>query len=299
MENSFQSPASSHKKACDQSLPLSPQCRVFFRSETLSVCVSFLPIRFITMVMCSLRLGLAAKSLLIDHILRCMVTEIPQVQLSAWKDALRNVPQNLIVPTINGVYLSFLRGVGVSRNLSHERAYSFVGYWIDEVSVKHCQPRTFADWRYSGYFSSKRSREGLLVTLRERIDGITNWHESVRRDDLLTPRGHTMNLNYMRRYIAVCNFLVELTQSSFSLEWLNIDGRKWGFRGMDTVNQDEPRLHISVNRADVERLNAAYAAAQSSECLPEFRFIPFEYDSASGMIWQTEFQFTDPLPSPV
>lgn len=266
------------------------QGSVFFRSEILLTCLSFLPIKYITMVICTKKFGQAEKDAALQLILQCVHSEIPGVSLDSWREALGGVKGSDIISTINRVYLSFVHFVGFSRNLLHESSIEFMWDWIDRTLGVDAVPRSLADFRYSGYFSSRRARNEMCNALDRLIVVTNNWCR-----DLIAgsndPIEHRRYTEQKDQKVAVCTFLKELCETSFSLERLNINGRRWGSFGMDTVSQDKPSLFICVSRTDVQRLNEKY-----EKLINGFR--PFEYTLASGMIWWTDYDYNEPLPSP-
>ena len=279
----------------DNDRPQSPsrQCRDFFGSEMLPSLLSFLPIHFITMVMCTRNFSLSDRSAALGIILQRIGEYIPEVKLSAWHTALSSVPQRDVIPTINHVYLSFVHSVGISRNLTHEHIELFNEYWIDFATGGSDSPRELADWRYSGYFASRQFRVWLCKTFEKFGERVTNSYTSS-DEPHHTLAVRTRRLNYYQQFTGICNFLKELTETSFSLEWLNIDGQRWAFSEMHLVTQDTPKLYISVSRADVDRLNAVYAANQTFQT----RFRPFDYDLTSTIRYMNDYHYDAPLPDP-
>jgi hypothetical protein len=277
-----------------QAPPKSPLSQVFFDIQTLVVCLSFLPIKSISVVLCTLKLSPRDKEEVIKIIIKNLVKilDIPQLNSKAFSDALAHVPRCDVIHTLNHVFLSYVHGVGISRNLEHFISMAYAEYWIDFVVDVPNQPRALADWIYSGYFSCKRYREALS----KKIQNIIDSHETIYRRQIANNPGDDADediLNHREKLLNVCRFMLELLKS-FRLQWMNVDARRWGFSYMDLVDQKNPNLYVGLDEADVERLNGEYMGKGLIT-----RFQPFDCKLTSKIkFWIDYNNPNDPLPDP-
>ncbi len=87
---------------------------------------------------------------------------------------------------------------------------------------------------------------------------------------------------------------MELLETSFSLERINVEGRRWGCSYMNNVDQTNPQLYISVSRDDVRLLNEKYMADTTLVS----NFIPFDYDATSEIKFWNDYDSPESLPDP-
>ena len=279
-ELSLQTPPS---KGAGVELALSPALRVMMRNGNLGVLLSFLDAGSIPRLMSVQRFAFVDKELALAAVLRCMLRLVPELELKAWHEALEKVERSRAIPVINGVYLSFLHdtGPGISRNLSHPSSLEFVKEWLDEAD-----PRTFGDLLRSGYFASRVKRAALIRILTKKELTIQNWmtNQQILSNQVQIYR----ESEEMKR--KSYRMLRDIAQNSFSLEWMNVNGRAWGNTGMREVSQEFPRLYVSVSKEYVEN--------QNRTLIGEPLFRPFEYDRVSGGIWGDAAGSDVPFPSP-
>lgn len=271
----------------------SPLTRSFFRSATLMICLSFLPIESISMVLCTRKFSDEDKSQALKIILKRMEGYTNIKDPSAWEYALSCVPRSDVIHTINRVYRSYVHGEGISRNLLHPYSSIYFAYWINFISNNHETRRPLADLRYSGFFSSVVYRNALCNQLKTMMETETRVYNESHRPHH-SPETTRYMLDSYQKFNNVCNFLVELLETSFSLGRINVEGRRWGFSFMHKVDQTNPRLFIDVSEDDVCRLNERYMADDTQIS----RFTPFDYNLTSKIGYWTDYHFPEPFPDP-
>ena len=259
---------------------LSPALRVMMRHGNLALLLSFLDIPSVLRLMSVQRFAFMDKELALKAVLSCMLRLMPELKLEAWHDALGGVERGLAIPTINGVYRSFVldTGPGMSRNLSHPSSCRFLQEWMEEAD-----PRQFRDLLMSGFFSSRAKRALLIRVIEHQIRKLASIVSFP-----IIPHW----LAGEQRLIESCRVLVDIAKNSFTLEVMTVNGRAWANTGMDRVPPD-PRLYVSVSREYVERMNVT----MGTNVLVK----RFEYGEPSGLTWDNPADglgFNVQIPSP-
>ena len=252
------------------------------RSDALGTCLRLLTINEILNVMCTMKFSFLQKELALTCILECMLKNIPEISLEAWRTALEDFEPNEYISAIKGVYSSFVlcEGVGIKKDWpTHIHQCLHDKEFCNQVDVEMLM--------FNGFFSSREARNALKNYADQRIEKfyaedptwLANQHQPVfiSIDELITFR------RAFKVYkLGFFEILKELAETSFTLQRMDT----WDISpehickltfppdSESDDSNDDPRassLKITMNVEDIKRLNEIYSKKPELENHYDFK----------------------------